>query len=282
MKKQTKTLVLFLMLSIPALAFAKPPFYDVVENHPSYRALTKYYQRGIFKGIDDRAGLDDGILKSHATMFLLKVLDAPPTLEEGIKRGIISTAPDPKQYITHAEYVKMISTAFNVPVDMPTKPGEAPQPWFVKPFIIAQSITAVRDEKPFDFATRGFVLRSTEIYERLFGTKDAAAIMDEQELRLMKVRDFLVDPTADNQNIQKLIWMNILEAEEVPDSMRLRAIKYFNQASLVLLELRRTPAIDMKNVWTGRLKVFLDKAVEHLPESQPFAEDFKKIGVSSD
>jgi len=281
MKKQTKALAIFILLAIPALSFAKPPFYDVVENHPSYRALTKYYQRGIFKGIDGRAGLDDGILKSHATMFLLKVMGAPATVEEGIRRGIITTAPEPKQYITHAEFIKMLSTAFNVPVETPTKPGETPQPWFVKPFVIAQSITAVKDEKPFDFGTRGFVLRSTEIYERLFGTKDAAAIMDEQELRLMKVRDLLVDPTAKDEDIQKLIWLNVLEAEEVPDSMRLRAIKYFNQSALVLLELRRAPAIDLKQVWLGRLQVFLDKAVENLADSRPFAEDLKKIGMSS-
>ncbi|GEM_PF-4123047 len=267
-------------LLLPSLTLAGVPFKDVVENHPAYKALTKYHAQGIFNGMEGQARLDDGILKQHAILFLLKALGAPPTNNEAIARGIIKAAPESNQYLTHAEYIKMLSLAFKVPTESPQKPGDATQPWFVKPYVVAQSITAVKEEKPFDFATRGFVLRTTEIYERIFAATDAAALMDEQELRLMTTRDLLVDTKAAHEDIQKIIWINIIETENIPDSARLRAIKYFNMATLVLFELRREPSIDLRPTWEGRLQVFLDKAVKNLPESKPFSDDLARIGKS--
>ncbi len=250
-------------------------FRDVVPGDIAYEAVTKYAERGIFNGIEGEARLDDVILKEHAALFLLKVLGVEnPTTQLVVEKEILSSAPAPGQLLDHATWIKMLSNAFEVPLG---KNSEG-QPWFVAPYVVAQSITAVTEEKPFDIASRRFVVRTADIYERIFGAKNADTLMDEQELRLMRIRDLLLDPKATNDEIENLIWSNILGVDEIPMNARVGSIRNLNMAVLVLAEMRRDPNPGKKLIRQKRLAYFLRNAVKALPEVKSFTTDLEKIG----
>ncbi len=271
-----KTLI-FTILFLANIVYAvemQPFFPDVTPNDPAYKAIVKYTQQGTFSGIDGRAELDDVITKEHATFFLLKVLGiAKPTIETAIGKDIISSPPPSDQLLDHATWVKMLGTAFNVPLGNSAEG----QPWYVAPYVVAQGINAIEDEKPFDLTSRRFVLRSTDLYERIFGAKNATSIMDEQELRLMKIRDMLINPQSTNDAIEKLVWKNILTAEEVPDNTRIKSIKYLNMSALVLFEIRKYPNESKKAERQARVAFFVERATTALPDVGPFAQDLLKI-----
>ena len=272
-----KILALSLLITT-SLAFAvemQPFFPDVTPNDSAYKAVVKYTQQGIFSGIDGRAELNDVISKEHAAYFLVKVLgDKEPNMDKVLEKGLLSSAPDPTHLLDHATWIKMLSNAFNVPIGNPVEG----QPWYVAPFVIAQGIGAVKSEKPFDFASRRFVLETAEIYERVFGAKKASTLMDEQELRLMKIRDGLINPESTNNEIEELIWSNIVTAEEIPHNARIEAIKNLNLACLILLDLRKDPDITKKSNRQMRISFFLKRAVNALPDVEPFTQDLAKIG----
>ena len=265
------------MLLATSLTFAvemQPFFPDVTPNDSAYKAVVKYTQQGIFNGIDGRAELNNVITKEHATYFLLKVMgEKEPNMDKVIEKGLLSSAPDPEQLLDHATWIKVLSNAFSVPIGNPVEG----QPWYVAPFVIAQGIGAVKSEKPFDFASRRFVLETTEIYERVFGAKKASTLMDEQELRLMKIRDGLINPESTNDEIEELIWTNIVTAEEVPNNARIEAIKQLNLACLILLDLRKDPDVTKKSNRQMHISFFLKRAVNALPDVEPFTQDLAKI-----
>lgn len=266
------------VLLTTSLAFAvemQPFFPDVTPNDSAYKAVVKYTQQGIFNGINGKAELNNVITKEHASYFLLKVLgENIPTMDMVLEKDLLSTAPPPDQLVDHASWIKMLSNAFNVPIGNPVEG----QPWYVAPLVIAQGIGAIKSEKPFDYASRRFVLETAEIYERVFGTKKASTLMDEQELRLMKIRDMLINPESTNDEIEELIWTNILTAEEVPHNTRIEAIKYLNLTSLVLLDLRKDPNVTKKASRQMRIDFFLERAINALPNVEPFTQDLAKIG----
>ncbi len=249
-------------------------FRDVTPNDPAFSAVTKYAERGIFNGIEGEARLDDVILKEHAALFLLKIMGVEnPTVQGAVDRGIFGSLPAPGQLLDHATWIKMLSNAFEVPLGKTTEG----QPWFVAPYVVAQSIMAVNDEKPFDIASRRFVVRTADTYERIFGAKNADTLMDEQELRLMRMRDLLLDPKATNDEIENLLWSNILGVDEIPMNARAESIRHLNMVMLVLLEMRKDPNPVKKLVRQKRIDYFLRNAVKALPEVSPFTEDLGKI-----
>ncbi len=253
----------------------QPFFRDVEVNDPAYKAVVKYTQTGIFKGINGEAKLNDFITKEHATLFLMKVMGTKnPNIYDAVNKGLLSNVPPSDQLLDHASWIKILSNAFQVPIGNEV----TGQPWFVAPYVIAQGISAVRDEKPFDPASRRFVLRTTELYERIFGTKNADKTMNEQELRLMKMRDMLIDPQKSSDEIEELLWKNILSAEDVPENPRIQSIKHLNMAVLILLEMRKDPNENKKFERQKRAAFFLDHATNALPDVAPFAEDLRKIG----
>jgi len=179
--KNLKVLSASVALLMGSLVFAnvatQSPFQDVTPNDPAYNAVVKYHNQGIFNGVGGEAKLDDVISKEHAALFLLKVMgEKSPNIQIVVDKGILSTIPPSNQLLDHATWIKMLSNGFKVPLGQ-QKEG---QPWFVAPYIVAQSITAVQDEKPFDIASRRFFIRTTELYERIFATKTADELMDEQ------------------------------------------------------------------------------------------------------
>lgn len=272
-----KKIIALSALITTSLTFAvemKPFFPDVTPNDSAYKAVVKYTQQGIFNGINGNAELNNVITKEHASYFLLKVLgEKEPNLDKVLERGLLSSIPEPAQLVDHATWIKMLSNAFNVPIGNHVEG----QPWYVAPFVIAQGIGAVKSEKPFDYASRRFVLETAEVYERVFGAKKASTLMDEQELRLMKIRDALINPESTNDEIEELIWTNILTAEEVPHNARIESIKYLNLASLVLLDFRRDPDVSKKTSRQLRVQFFLKRAVNALPDVEPFTQDLRKI-----
>jgi hypothetical protein len=254
-------------------------FTDLTPQDPMWESVVEYSNRGIFEGIPTTDGKklakpNDVILKKHAAVFLAKVLGVSnPTMEDIVAMKLLSAPPKDDEILNHATWIKMCSTAFKVPV------GESPSPetWFVAPFIIAQSIGAVKDEKPFDFATRRFALKTAFLYEQVFGVKNSDEIMNNQEKNLMKIRDKLIDINSEDEEIEDLIWENIFKAEEVPANARIQAIKHLNMASLVLLELRKNTETTKKTIFKKRVKFFCDKATEAFPDVEPFSLDLEKI-----
>ncbi len=255
-------------------------FTDLTPQDPMWDAVLEYSNRGIFEGIPTTDGKklakpNDVILKKHAAIFLAKVMGVTsPTIEDIVAMNLLSAPPVENEILNHATWIKMCSTAFKVPV------GDSPSPetWFVAPFIIAQSIGAVKDEKPFDFATRRFALKTAFLYEQIFGVKNSDEIMNNQEKNLMKIRDKLIDIDSSDDEIETLIWDNIFKAEDVPANSRIQAIKHLNMASVVLLELRRNTDTTKKAIFQKRINFFCDKATESFPDVEPFSLDLKKIG----
>ena len=249
-------------------------FWDITPNDPGYNATMKYYQKWAYEWIDWEAKLDDVIWKTDAALFLAKVLWATdPTPEDVAKLWILSAAPDTNDPINHATWIKMLSNAFKVPLWNTTEN----QPWFIAPYVVAQSITAINDEKPFDLASRRFVLTSTELYENIFATKTAVELMSQQEARLMQIRDMLLDPNADSDLIDDLLWTNIVEAEQVPPNKRINAIKNLNMALFALFDLKLHANSPKKIRIQNRVKFFVGNAVAYLPDVEPFSEDLIKI-----
>jgi len=255
-------------------------FTDLTPQDPMWNAVVEYSNRGIFEGIPTADGKrlakpNDVILKKHAAVFLAKVLGVKnPTIEDIVAMKLLNSAPAEDEILDYATWIKMCSTAFKVPVGKPP----SPETWFVAPFVIAQSIGALKDEKPFDFATRRFALKTALLYEQIFGVKNSDEIMNNQEKNLMKIRDKLIDINSSDEEIDGLVWENIFKAEDVPENARIQAIKYLNMASLVLLEMRRGLDTAKNLVLKKRVDFFCDKATEVFPDVGPFSLDLKKIG----
>ncbi len=255
-------------------------FTDLTPQDPMWNAVVEYSNRGIFEGIPTVDGKkmakpNDVILKKHAAIFLAKVLGVKnPTMAEIVAMKLLSAPPKENEILNHATWIKMCSTAFKVPVGDPP----SPETWFVAPFVIAQSVGAIKDEKPFDFATRRFALKTAFLYEKIFGVKNSDEIMNTQEKNLMKIRDKLIDINSSNVEIETLLWENIFKAEEVPANSRIQAIKHLNMASLVLLELRKNTDTTKKSILKKRVIFFCNKASEAFPDVEPFSLDLKKIG----
>ncbi len=255
-------------------------FTDLTPQDPMWEAVVEYSNRGIFEGIPTSEGKrlakpNDVILKTHAAIFLAKVLGVKnPTMEDVLAMKLLSSVPKEDEVLNHATWIKMCSTAFKVPV------GESPssETWFVAPFVIAQSVGAVKDEKPFDFATRRFALKTAFLYEQVFGVKNSDEIMNNQEKNLMKIRDKLIDINSSDAEIEILIWENIFKEEDVPANARIQAIKHLNMASLVLLEMRKGDDSAKKLILKKRVEFFCDNATEAFPDVEPFSLDLKKIG----
>ena len=274
------------LLAIPSMVFADIlplPFSDISPSDSAYKAVVKYSGQGIFHGIDGEARLDDVISKEHAALFLLKVLgEENPNMQVAVDRGLLSTVPLSGELLDHATWIKILSNAFRVPVNQLGQPAEE-QSWFVAPYAVAQSIMAVKDEKPFDLASRRFFLRTTELYERIFLARTSDEILDEildeQERRLMKIRDMLIDSRATNNDIEDLIWQNILMAEDMPENPRLLAIKNLNMVSLILWQFRSNPDPRKVEARQKRVEFFVEQANKALPAVEPFSGDLLKIGL---
>lgn len=256
-------------------------FRDVTPADPVWEAFVHYTERNMFGGMADPSGqgrlvaADDVILKLHAALFLAKVKGvASPKPEDIVRLGILSTPPDSQELLNHATWIKMLSNAFNVPVGDPAKQGS----WFVAPYIVGQTIGAVQDEKPFDFASRRFMLTTAYKYEKVFGTKTADELMAMQENRLMGVRDKLLDPAANMYETENEIWKNIIASQDIPNSGRLESIQNFNYACLIMVTMRQdksNPGQQIKR--KDQVKFFLDKAETSLPATKPFADDLRRI-----
>lgn len=273
--KNLFAIITVLMLSfIIVNADSKTLFSDVTPNDEAFNALVKYHEKAIFNGINWEARLDDVISKLNASIFLAKLLGkVDPTVQDIIDMEILSKKPTEGELLNNATWIKMLSSAFDVPLWK----TDANQPWFVAPYVVAQSIMAVSDEKPFDISSRRFLLKTSEIYERVFTLKTAMEIMDEQENRLMKIRDLLINPESNYNTMDKLLWENFIQESQAPDSSRMQSIKYLNMALLSLLDMHRDPNVSKKMIRQSRVKFFINQANNVLPEVKPFSEDLLKI-----
>jgi len=262
-----------------AVAVSVTSFSDVTPKDSAWEAIVEYVQRGIFSGVVSGDGtrfaaLDDVILKSHAAIFLAKIIGIPnPSMSDVVSAGILKSSPQPDEKLNHATWIKMLSNAFSVPTGKPA----SPEMWFVAPFVVAQTVGAVADEKPFDLATRRFVLTTAFKYEMLFGVQNADKMMDDQEKNLMKIRDLLVDSSTKNHEIENLIWKNVKSATKIPENARLDAIRHLNFAAIALLDMRRDFSVEQAFLRRERVNFFLNLAVKSLPDAAPFANDFRKI-----
>ena len=254
-------------------------FSDMTPQDPAFECAANLAERDIFVGRIDESGkrvAEPGnvISKLNSGFFLAKLLgEKNPDKKKLLEMEIFVEIPESKVLLNHATWIKMLSNAFELPVEE----TEDPSSWFVAPFVIAQSVGAVADEKPFDIASRRFMLSTACKYENLFGKKNANEIMDTLEINLMKIRDNLTDAQISNTALEKLIWQNILLAEEVPENSRINSIKSFNTALLQIFAARRDPNPAQKKERQKRVDFFLKKAVDFLPETQPFAENLQKI-----
>lgn len=275
MKINKMTLLLIGLLAISTYA---KDFSDVTPNDPWYKALSVFSNEWSYTWINWEAKLDDTILKKDALLFLWKVLwNKSPSIQDLVNQQIISSLPKDNELLTNAVWIKILCNAFKVKLD---KVDDWTKPWFVAPYIIAQGVTAVKNEKPFDYSSRRFVLTSTSIFRDVFKTKTAIEMMNTQEWRLMKIRDLLMDPKATLWDAEDLIWLNFVEFEEMPKSNRAEAIKYFNTALLLILESRTNPNPDKTTTRRIRTNFFISKAISKLSDTKPFADDLVKLSNS--
>ena len=121
------------------------------------------------------------------------------------------------------------------------------------------------------------MLKTAYLYENIFATKTAAELMSQQETRMMKIRDLLLDPKADNDLTEDLIWTNLIESEDVPSNKRITAIRYLDMTLLTLLDMKKNPDNSKKIKRIKRVAFYVDLAVNSLPEVKPFADDLIKI-----
>ncbi len=244
---------------------------DVVPQDPAYEAIVDFITEGIFTGIGGEARLDDVISKQHAALFLAKVRGVKnPTFIDVSSLGILKTEPKPDELLNYATWTKMLCNGFNVP----NCESKDPAGWFVPGIVIATSINALDDVKPFDFVSRRDIFRMSHIYRSVFLSKTMDEMMDEEELNLMHLRDMMLDVNVSHEEIEALLWDNILKAEKIEENDRIRSIKYLNMALLVLLQKRQQPE---NTLLQARAVFFLDKAVEALPDVEGFATDLRKI-----
>ncbi len=244
---------------------------DVVPQDTAYEAIVDFMSEGIFTGVNGEANLDNVISKQHAALFLAKVRGVKnPTFADVAALKILSVEPKSDELLNYATWTKMLCNGFNVPN------CESPDPagWFVPGMVIATSVNAIEDVKPFDFVSRRDVFRMAHMYRSIFFSKTMDEMMDDQELNLMRLRDMMLDVTIKNTEIEQLLWKNIIEAEKITDNMRVESIRHLNMALLVLLQKRETPT---NSLLQARAQFFLDKAVQVLPDVAGFAGDLQKI-----
>lgn len=244
---------------------------DVVPQDPAYEALVDFISEGIFTGVNGEANLDDVISKPHAALFLAKVLGVQnPTFTNVADLNILKVEPKADELLNYATWAKMLCNGFKVPnCDSPDPDG-----WFVPGMVIATSINAIEDVKPFDFVSRRDVFRMAHMYRNVFLSKTVDEMMDEQEINLMRLRDMMLDVNVSDTDIETLLWNNIMDAETIADNVRVRSIKHLNMALLVLFQQRQQPT---NSLLQGRAIFFLKKAVEVLPDVAGFAGDLQKI-----
>ena len=265
--------VLSFLLFVPALFAAEivemPK--DVVPQDSAYDALVDFISEGIFTGVNGEANLDNVISKQHAALFLAKVRGIQnPTFDDVAALKILTVEPKSDELLNYATWTKMLCNGFNVPN------CESPDPagWFVPGMVIATSINAIEDVKPFDFVSRRDVFRMAHMYRNIFLSKTVDEMMDNQERNLMRLRDMMLDVTITNAEIEKLLWDNIVAAEKTPDNVRVESIRHLNMALLVLFQKRQQPT---NSLLQERALFFLQKAVATLPDVAGFAGDLQKI-----
>lgn len=264
----------FSLLIITASAFAADIVdmpKDVVPQDTAYEALVDFISEGIFTGVNGEANLDNVISKQHAALFLAKVRGIKnPTFADVAELQILSVEPKSDELLNYATWTKMLCNAFNVP----NCEAADPAGWFVPGMVIATSINAIEDVKPFDFVSRRDVFRMAHIYRNVFFSKTIDERMDVQELNLMRLRDMMLDVNISDAEIETLLWKNIIAAEEIADNVRVESIRHLNMALLVLLQKRQDPT---NSLLQARAQFFLEKAVEVLPDVAGFAGDLQKI-----
>ncbi len=280
MRKLFLSVILILLPGVNIHAVSISEFIDIDPKDPVWNSFVDYTERGVFSGmLNKKTGQrlvapDDVILKSHAALFLSKVLGNPnPTMELVLEAGILSKLPDPKELVTHATWIKMLSNAFNVPVT--SLSGK--QSWYVAPYALAKTIGAVEGEDPFDFASRRFVLMTTHLYEEFFAVNSLHGLLSQREQTLMEVRDLIVETKMDLEGVENRIWQNIITGQDLPLVGRAGAIQNFNFASLLLLSMRLDPHMNQRDHRKIQVFYFLDRAEQELPDSKAFADDLRAI-----
>lgn len=271
--KQTTAFLLsvaFLFSTVSAAQVVDVPK-DVVPQDAAYDALVDFISEGIFTGVNGEANLDNVISKQHAALFLAKVRGVKnPTFADVSSLNILSVEPKGDELVSYATWTKMLCNAFAVP----NCESEDPAGWFVPGMVIATSINAIDDVKPFDFVPRRDIFRMAHLYRSVFLSKTVDEMMDEQELRLMRLRDMMLDVAIENTEIEQLIWENIIASEDIDDNPRIESIRHLNMALLVLLQKRQDPT---NSLLQARATFFLEKAVDVLPDVAGFAGDLQKI-----
>ncbi len=245
-----------------------------LEIGENFSPVMELASRGIFSGIDGKAALDQNILKNHATFLLLKVLgDMTPTLEEAVDRGVLSKVPtDDKAFLSKAEWIVMVSRAFEVPVSS----ADGKQ-WYEPAWEVGHKIVVLgEDDKPFDLVDRGFAVRTVYAYEKIFKKKSQEELLVTIEKNLMVVRDrFAEEINKDNYfEVEKQIWDTIrLTGAVTENSSRLSALSDYERVFLIALEMRKNPDPAFNTERLRWAKFFLNSGLNKLPQSTDFAND---------
>lgn len=247
-----------------------------LEIGENFAPVMELASRGIFSGIDGKAALDQNILKNHATFLLLKVLgDMTPTLEEAVEKGILSKVPtDDKAFVTKAEWVVMLSRAFDVPVGAVADGKQ----WYEPAWEVGHKIVVLgeADNDPFALVDRGFAVRTAYAYEKIFKKKSQEELLVTIEQNLMAVRDrFAEDINKDNYfEVEKQIWDTIrLTGAVTENSSRLSALSDYERVFLIALEMRKNPDPAFNTERLRWAKFFLNSGLNKLPQSTDFADD---------